>query len=44
MTRSINRKGYPSLNVLVTGGPDKLIYDLVVKALGSFHDAAIYWC
>ena len=38
----INRKGFNSLNVLVTGGSDKLIYDLVVNAPGSFHDAEIY--
>ena len=38
----INRKGWYSLNVLVTGGPDKKIYDLVVNAPGSFHDAAIW--
>jgi hypothetical protein len=38
----INRRGYNSLNVLVTGGIDRLIYDLVVNAPGSFHDAAVY--
>lgn len=38
----INRKGFNSLNVLVTAGCDKLIYDLVVNAPGSFHDAGIY--
>ena len=38
----INRKGFNSLNVLMTGGFDKLIYDLVVNAPGSFHDAGIY--
>ena len=38
----INRKGFNSLNILATGGSDKLLYDLVVNAPGSFHDAAIY--
>ena len=36
----INRKGVYSLNVLVTGGIDRLIYDLLVNVPGSFHDAA----
>ena len=40
--RFINRKGFNSLNVLVTGGFSGKIYDLVVTAPGSFHDAGIY--
>ena len=40
--RFINRKGFNSLNVLVTGGFSGMIYDLVVTAPGSFHDAGIY--
>ena len=38
----INRKGFNSLNVLVTGGCDKLIYNLVYNAPGSYHDAGVY--
>ena len=38
----INRKGFNSLNVLVTGGVDHRIYDLVNTAPGSYHDAAIW--
>ena len=34
----INRKGFNSLNVLVTGGCDKLVYN----APGSYHDAGVY--
>ena len=37
-----NRKGWYSLNVLVFGGYDHRIYDLVVNAPGSFHDSAIF--
>ena len=38
----INRKGYNSLNVLLTAGIDHIIYDVVVTAPGSFHDAGIF--
>jgi len=37
-----NRKGAHTLNVLVTAGFDHRIYDVVVNAPGSFHDAAIW--
>ena len=38
----INRKGWNSLNVLVTGGFSGKIHDLVINVPGSFHDAAAY--
>ena len=42
VTGHSNRKGFNSLNALVTAGCDKLVYDLVVNAAGSIHDAGIY--
>ena len=42
MDRFINRKGYNSLNVLVIGGFDKMIYDLMPNVPGSMHDAMAY--
>ena len=38
----MNRKGYNSLNVLVVGGFDKLIYDLMTNVPGNMHDATTY--
>lgn len=37
-----NRKGYFSLNVQVVGGPNLMIYDIVVRWAGSTHDSRIY--
>ena len=38
----INRKKYNSLNVLITAGITHKMYDIIVTAPGSFHDAGIY--
>ena len=38
----INRKGFHSLNVLVIGGFDRLIYDVIANVPGSFHDSTVY--
>ena len=37
-----NRKDAHTLNILVTAGFDHRIYDIVVNAPGSFHDAATW--
>ncbi|CAK1592134.1 unnamed protein product [Parnassius mnemosyne] len=37
-----NRKGYFSLNVQVVGGPNLMIYDIVVRWAGSTHDSRIF--
>ena len=36
------RKGINSLNSQIVGGIDRHIYDILVSAPGSFHDAAVY--
>jgi len=36
------RKGYYSLNGQIVGGMDRRIYDILLSAPGSYHDAAVY--
>ena len=38
----LNRKGFHSLNVLVIGGFDPLIYDMTANVPGSLHDSTVY--
>ena len=38
----INRKGIYSINAQIVGGLDRPIYDILLSAPGSFHDAAVW--
>ena len=38
----INRKGIYSINSQIIGGIDRRIYDIILTAPGSFHDAALW--
>ena len=38
----INRKGSYSINAQIVGGMDRRIYDILLSAPGSFHDAAVW--
>ena len=38
----INRKGSYSINAQIVGGMDRRIYDILLSAPGSFHNAAVW--
>ena len=38
----LNRKGIYSINTQIMGGFDRRIYDILLTAPGSFHDAAVW--
>ena len=38
----LNRKGIYSINAQIMGGFDRRIYDILLTAPGSFHDAAVW--
>lgn len=38
----LNRKGLYSINAQIIGGFDRRIYDILLTAPGSFHDAAVW--
>ena len=38
----VNRKGFYSLNAMVVGGYDKIIYDVIANVPGAMHDATAY--